>query len=44
MPAPIAEGSAAAAEREQKITPFEVEGGVDADGKSTGMCVLYFAR
>lgn len=24
-------------EREQKITPFEVEGGVDAEGKSTGM-------
>lgn len=23
--------------KEQKITPFDVEGGVDAEGKATGM-------
>jgi hypothetical protein len=29
--------SAGGQEVEQKITPFDVQGGVDAQGKSTGM-------
>ncbi|ORX38835.1 tryptophan-tRNA ligase [Kockovaella imperatae] len=38
QPSPIPEGTeTAAVAREQKITPFDVEGGVDADGKETGI-------
>ena len=37
-PSPIAEGSeSTTAAREQKITPFDVEGAVDAEGKDLGM-------
>lgn len=39
-PAPAAASGAATpsgAAKEQKITPFDVQGGVDADGKETGM-------
>jgi tryptophanyl-tRNA synthetase len=33
QPTPAGTGVA----KEQKITPFDVQGGVDAEGKSTGM-------
>ena len=42
-PPPIAEGhepsATGAIAREQKITPFDVEGGVDEQGRSLGMYV-----
>ena len=36
-PPVIAETTEPGLAREQKITPFDVEGGVDAEGRSLGM-------